>query len=1680
MKKLLFTIALLSNWLIGLSQYCTTGLHGTGCGSGDILDGITLGSFTQTGTGCATNAYADYTSTPIILVRSQNYYQFTATTTYASNENFGVWIDWNDDQDFDDAGEFVMTSTIAHGAAIPYLDSILIDNTRPLGVHRMRVRMGWGTTNPFTASSSCANINWGETYDYAVEIKPNIIGGCANFFTNFIIDSILDVSAKVNWTPGTGNTSWYLEYGVTGFTPGAGIKLTGTYPANQPPVYLTSLTPSTSYDVYFGEICNSGSDTAYFASPQVFQTTVTCPAPTGLTAAPTGPTGGTASWSSLLGTSYTVIVGTGGFDPAVGGTSINTSNTSTSLGTLTANTAYDVYVIANCGAGGLSDTTGPASFRTPCTIFSSPYSENFDDTASWTSGTGAQNSNAVMDPCWSRNPDVAVPNVFQFGPRNTTPGSGNGPNQDLTGGNFMFGEASYGVSGQLATITSPAIDVSNLTTPGLYFFQHRFGSPIADMFVEVSNDFGSSWDTVYSITGQTQSSATAPWSLEFVNLVAYTGDTIMLRFMQKSNGCCGDAAIDSVVIDEAPTCPWPTSLTMTGRTDSSVVVSWSDPTGSNWDLQWGPPGFTQASPGAGTKSSTTNPDTIYGLQSNTDYEVYVRTNCGPNGTSIWIGPLAVRTECSPFAAPYTDNFDSYPANITPYCWSLAQTGGRTTLGQGYTYTFGTPKSTPNHIYFYNGSPAGPNDTTLFISPKFSDMTASDKRVQFYAKASSGTNTIVVGSMADPLDMMSFHPIDTVNLTATHSLFVVNFDAANGYNGTDQHVAFRHGNAATFTLIYIDDFIYEQIPTCNPPLVNSLGLVGATTNSATIYWGAGSAGDETHFEVGLPGFIPGTSTYVAADSVAGSVDTTVAGGLSPQTSYEFYIRDSCAAGGFSPWVGPYKFNTPCVAQAMPYYESFDAVTPTCWDSLGGQWFWNLFVTGTSDNYAEANFWGQSTGQAVLTSPPISITQDAQVRFDWSHLYSATYPDDELMVRATVVGSGVWDTILSLKGATDFNDASAGNSNSPGSFITTDVILDPSIYTGNDVMIEMRAITDFGPDLFINDFYVENAPTCPKLFNLTAGSVTDTSAMLDWNASLSANSYQVWYGPQGFYQSTATAGGTRVIAPNDSLNLTSLSASTCYDYLVRAICTPGDSSVWVGPITFCTDLGYDAELVAIGKPDGCGSASSEITAIIRNNGEYDISSFPINVTLSGTHTNTFNTTYTGTLVTGATDTVMMGTINTLTGGLINYSGYVGLSNDQIRSNDTLRFDSVVAIPLDPIAFDTTFCSNQDTATLLALPVPGVNYNWFASSSATTPLHSGNPYEVPLSSAQSTYYVEYANDAGSLTTQFTGGTTCAGGNMFDLEAVKTVSITGFDIHFANPGTGKTVEVYYIPNNTWSSNPTTQSAWTSAGTYSVTSNGPGVGSPFTLSSPITIPAGQTYAFYIIFDARYTSGAVNHSNADLKFWAGNGNCTAWDNCCIPRSFDGVIHYGSTACSNTRVPVNLNIGSDTAVAAFNATPGTGLAVTFDASATVNGDHYAWDFGDGNTATGASYTHTYASSGTYNVTLTVSDSTDCYSTDVATKSISVTIGLPENALSRSLRLYPNPVEDVLTIELSLDGKNDITLRVMDMSGKDVISTIKTKQDKEMKTTLDLSDLAKGVYMIEVSDGEHTAVRRLVKD
>lgn len=97
----------------------------------------------------------------------------------------------------------------------------------------------------------------------------------------------------------------------------------------------------------------------------------------------------------------------------------------------------------------------------------------------------------------------------------------------------------------------------------------------------------------------------------------------------------------------------------------------------------------------------------------------------------------------------------------------------------------------------------------------------------------------------------------------------------------------------------------------------------------------------------------------------------------------------------------------------------------------------------------------------------------------------------------------------------------------------------------------------------------------------------------------------------------------------------------------------------------------------------------------------------------------------------------------------------------------------------------------------------------------------------------------------------------------------------------------------------------------------------------------------------------------------------------IAFPFETVSDYTQKATFMGKVLDYFNDGSPTASFSVSGLPAAaGDPVSFDASASSDPDgsiaSYAWDFGDGNTGSGQTVTHTYAADDNYTVTLTVTD------------------------------------------------------------------------------------------------------------
>ncbi len=309
------------------------------------------------------------------------------------------------------------------------------------------------------------------------------------------------------------------------------------------------------------------------------------------------------------------------------------------------------------------------------------------------------------------------------------------------------------------------------------------------------------------------------------------------------------------------------------------------------------------------------------------------------------------------------------------------------------------------------------------------------------------------------------------------------------------------------------------------------------------------------------------------------------GLSSNTTYDYYVQAQCGVGDTSSWVGPFSFTTPCGVLVAPYCQSFDSLSPnngflsgcTATDNIGDCWAndpsntnnWvarstptpsNASGTGPSAdhstgggnyvylessggcNSATGNLWSAEMDVSGLTNP--------EVRF-WYHMYGATM--GSLTVYASTDGGTTWSTSLWNQAGDQQNQ-------------WKEAVIDMSSYAGaTNLIVRFEGITgtSFTSDMAIDDFCVQEAPACPSPLAFAIDSVTSTSVYASWGAGGTETAWNVQWDTAGFALGTGTISGTTTTSFIGS----GLNPSTNYGIYVQADCG-GDSSVWVGPLTFTT--------------------------------------------------------------------------------------------------------------------------------------------------------------------------------------------------------------------------------------------------------------------------------------------------------------------------------------------------------------------------------------------------------------------------------------------------------------------------------------------------------------------------------
>nr|WP_321236554.1 T9SS type A sorting domain-containing protein [uncultured Psychroserpens sp.] len=286
-----------------------------------------------------------------------------------------------------------------------------------------------------------------------------------------------------------------------------------------------------------------------------------------------------------------------------------------------------------------------------------------------------ENFDALALPAGWSNEYVSATVDWQFGAanQNATVAPRNGA------GMAAFWSNNY--NGDATRLVTASMDLSGLPSQVLnfYYTQEDWGGDQDQLRVYYKTSAAGAWVEIAAFTADTD----PVWTE--VNLVLPNPSADYYVAFEGTSGYGRGITIDDVVIDNAPSCLTPGSLSVFATSATTSDLNWV-PAGTETDFtyEYGAPGFTVAnSEEIGTGSVTANSAPITGLTADTAYEFYVQANCGVDGDSGWAGPFAwtqsdegdscgaayvatLEADCGT-ATPITLDFTGAPSNISTSC-----------------------------------------------------------------------------------------------------------------------------------------------------------------------------------------------------------------------------------------------------------------------------------------------------------------------------------------------------------------------------------------------------------------------------------------------------------------------------------------------------------------------------------------------------------------------------------------------------------------------------------------------------------------------------------------------------------------------------------------------------------------------------------------------------------------------------------------------------------------------------------------------------------------------------------------------------------------------------------------------------------------------------------------------------
>ncbi len=506
----------------------------------------------------------------------------------------------------------------------------------------------------------------------------------------------------------------------------------------------------------------------------------------------------------------------------------------------------------------------------------------------------------------------------------------------------------------------------------------------------------------------------------------------------------------------------------------------------------------------------------------------------------------------------------------PFSFDFESASGRYRIGTGTTYyptglgIFGNDPKYPGlssaNVYkgsgclFLNKTAGADSWITLPMVEGLDTL-----QVKFFLSGSTtfSQSHASLGVMTNPMDINTFHKVADFMLSTTgYTMCYANFENYSGPDGVIAIVWDDVMNMSKNTINYIDELRVERLSECVPPSGVDLDV---EADSITSYWNISSADmwevvisrnalttaqkDKPFSEIKTLGSV------VYADTVTWDNPSVAPrfgfGGLTPQTTYYFYVRTVCY--GDAAWWTEIPFTTPCPTYSFPYHENFENYSGTS----AGCWELRDYI---------------GTGYPQIYTPTSGATSGKQL-----YLYSYGSTHRSLAMMPAVEGS--LSNMMLAFDARSYSTSSASvlyvgtimNIDDYNSFVPFDTINIPAsseitkvrlLLSDYDLVHDNIVFTTgVGPLRMNSSVLIDNVglvdPTCIDAYDIKLTYVGANNVEFAWSGESRNNQWGI-----KVLDATSHTFLDETVITGKSYNLQGLEPSSSYEVYLRALC--GDST------------------------------------------------------------------------------------------------------------------------------------------------------------------------------------------------------------------------------------------------------------------------------------------------------------------------------------------------------------------------------------------------------------------------------------------------------------------------------------------------------------------------------------------